>query len=522
MKINSLALCFVIAVLFINNNNNNVVAQEFPKDHNVSWQVSDTHSRHSNTLSSLTRINLSSNLDSFIIATMNSYHIPGLSACIVKNGDIIWSGAYGYANIDKNIKVADSTLFLVASLSKPFTATALMQLWESGRFKLDEDVNRYLPFQVRNPLYPNDSMTFRMLMTHTSGIRDNWLTLYSITSWGSDSPIPLSYFLSNYLVSGGAYWSDSNYNTWAPAHSYNYSNVGATLIGGLVETIANTPFEEYCHDSIFVPLGMNKTSYFLSNLDTNNIALPYNYSGGSYYSYGHYGNPIYPAAHLRTSAPQLARFLIAFMQKGQMNGVRILDSSTVELMTTVQFPSLNNDQGLIWFIYSSTTPGFGTYKFCGHNGSYPGIRTGMDYTLETDKHIGVVVLTNGESDAGRNIIWDALYRFGDTVQTDVADDLTKLPEQFYLSNNYPNPFNPSTTIEYQLPHMAFVTLKVYDILGREVTTLIDGTEEPGYKSVKWDANGIPSGVYYYRLQAGNPTTSSGQRYIETKKLLLLK
>jgi CubicO group peptidase (beta-lactamase class C family) len=522
MKINSLAFRLVITILFISNNHDNGVAQEFPKDHNVAFKFSETHTRQIATPNAPTQINLPDDLDSFIMATMNSYHIPGVSACIIKDGNIVWTGAYGYANIEKNIKVTDSTLFLVASLSKPVTATALMQLWESGRFKLDEDVNRYLPFQVRNPFYPNDSITFRMLLTHTSGIKDNLFTLYTISTWGGDSPIPLGYFLSNYLVPGGAYWSDTNYTTWAPLQSYIYTNVGATLIGGLVEAITNIPFEQYCHDSIFVPLGMNETSFFMSNLDANHLAMPYYYSGGVYTSYGHYGNPIYPAAHLRTSATQLARFLIAFMQKGQMNGVRILDSSTVELMTTVQFPTLQNEQGLIWFIYSSATPGFGTYTFCGHNGSYPGIRTGMDYTLETDKHIGVVVLTNGESDAGRNIIWDALYRFGDTLQTDVADDLAKLPEQFYLSDNYPNPFNPSTTIEYQLPYRAFVILKVYDVLGREVTTLINETEEPGYKSVKWDANGVSSGVYYYRLQTGDPSTSSGQRYIETKKLLLLR
>ncbi|MBI5020230.1 MAG: serine hydrolase [Ignavibacteriales bacterium] len=514
MKITSLTLCFVIAVLFIRNGYDDAVAQEYPKDQIQASQNSDTHNRHVTALNSPAYLNLSSDLDSFIVATMNTYHIPGVSASIIRDGKIIWTGAYGYANIENNIKVTDSTLFLVASLSKPVTATALMQLWESGRFKLDEDVNRYLPFQVRNPLYPNDSITFRMILTHTSSILDNWTILYSITTWGSDSPIPLNYFLNNYLSPGGAYWNASNYNTLAPLQSYNYSNVGATLIGGLVETIANTPFEKYCHDSIFVPLGMNNTSFFLNNLDTNNIALPYYYSGGTYQSYGHYGNPIYPAAHLRTSAPQLARFLIAFMQNGQIDGIRILDSSTVDSMTTVQYPALQNEQGLIWFIYSSTTPGFGTYKFCGHNGSYPGIRTGMDYTLEKDKHIGVVVLTNGESDAGRNIIWDALYRFGDTVQTSIVDDLNKLPEQFYLSDNYPNPFNPSTTIEYQLPHRSFVMLKVYDVLGREVMMLRNENEEPGYKSVKWDANGLPSGVYYYRLQA--------EDYIETKKLLLLK
>lgn len=88
------------------------------------------------------------------------------------------------------------------------------------------------------------------------------------------------------------------------------------------------------------------------------------------------------------------------------------------------------------------------------------------------------------------------------------------PTEFSLSQNYPNPFNPSTTISYQLVKQSHVTLKVFDVLGREVATLVNGLEEPGYKSVKFEASKLPSGVYYYRLQAGN--------YVETKKLLLLR
>jgi len=163
----------------------------------------------------------STQIDSFIISTMNTYHIPGVSACIIRDGQLIWNGAYGYADIDNNIEVTDSTLFKLASLSKPFVGTALMQLWENGLFELDEDINNYLPFQVRNPSHLNDSITFHMLLTHTSSINDNWLILDSLITWGSDSPIPLDSFLTNYLVPGGVLWSSSNYNTWAHLHHMN-------------------------------------------------------------------------------------------------------------------------------------------------------------------------------------------------------------------------------------------------------------------------------------------------------------
>jgi hypothetical protein len=89
-----------------------------------------------------------------------------------------------------------------------------------------------------------------------------------------------------------------------------------------------------------------------------------------------------------------------------------------------------------------------------------------------------------------------------------------IPESYALSQNYPNPFNPSTTLKYELPRASHVTLTVYDLLGREVTTLVNAIEKPGYKSVEWNASGVASGVYFYRLQAGN--------FVQTRKLLLLR
>lgn len=116
----------------------------------------------------------STQLDSIINARMAIYHIPGLSALITTKEDgIIWKQNYGYANIALNQPVEDSTLFLIASVSKTVVATAIMQFWEADSFDLDDNINDYLDnFQIINPYYPNDTITIRMLMTHTSSIRD--------------------------------------------------------------------------------------------------------------------------------------------------------------------------------------------------------------------------------------------------------------------------------------------------------------------------------------------------------------
>jgi len=89
-----------------------------------------------------------------------------------------------------------------------------------------------------------------------------------------------------------------------------------------------------------------------------------------------------------------------------------------------------------------------------------------------------------------------------------------LPKEFSLKQNFPNPFNPVTLIKYELPHDEFVTLKIYDLLGREVFVLVNGFEQAGYKIVRFDASRIASGVYFYKMKAGN--------FQAMKKLLLVK
>ena len=92
--------------------------------------------------------------------------------------------------------------------------------------------------------------------------------------------------------------------------------------------------------------------------------------------------------------------------------------------------------------------------------------------------------------------------------------ISNIPEEFALGQNYPNPFNPSTKIEYQLPAKGNVTLRIYDILGRLVSTLVDKEQDPGYYNVTWDASKYASGIYIYAIQSGSFTS--------TKKLILLK
>jgi CubicO group peptidase (beta-lactamase class C family) len=328
-------------------------------------------------------------LDQFIIDTMSSNHIPGLAACIVKNKRVLWTGTYGYAHIEENRPVETSTLFELASISKTITNTALMQLHEQRAFGLDDDINDYLPFNVRHPYFPAAPITFRQLVTHTSSIKDNWDVMFYF--WGTDSPIPLGEYLEDYLTPGGAYYDpDRNfYGDVNPGDTWHYSNIGITLVGYLIEVIAGIPFDAFTEDHIFTPLGMDETAWFLADLDPTHIAMPYHWNGTEYEPYGYFGYTDYPAGQLRTSVDQLAAFLTCYMQSGAYQGETILSPKTVDLIFTIQRPDLNPRQGLVWFYMLQ----FDRHLW-GHGGGDFGIATRMFFDPST--RIGVIILTNGE------------------------------------------------------------------------------------------------------------------------------
>jgi CubicO group peptidase (beta-lactamase class C family) len=447
----------------------------------------------------------SAGLDSLIQEKMSANHIPGIATIGLKNGEIVWNRSYGYAVIEGNIPVADSTLFYLASVSKTSVAIVFMQLWEQHLFGLDDDVGTHLGFPVRNPYYPDSVISIRMCMTHMSSINDNFNILGPLNIQG-DSPIPLGEFLEDYLVPGGIYYSTDNYNPWPPATQDDYCNIGAAICGYIVEQLADS-FPLRCRNSLFDPLSMNETAWFIAELDTSNIAMPYHWDGNVYVPYGHIGKPYYPCGTLRTSSLQLSRLLTAFMQHGVIDDtVRILDSATVDSITTSQYPVLNPEQGLFW--YKKFLDGRWIW---GHQGWFDGVRTRVAF--DWDSNTGAVVLSNGEDMNSVTEITIALLNYASQCNVDKTDNSVLLP-RVSLRQNHPNPFSNSTKIGFTLARPGYVTLTFYNILGQEVARLIDGELVAGEHSIMWDVSGLPSGVYYYRLTTRDQS--------KTRSCLLLK
>jgi CubicO group peptidase (beta-lactamase class C family) len=355
-------------------------------------------------------------LDAMFEELVAKEKIPGMAVAIIAHRDVVWSEGYGFADIQAQKPVTPDTPFLIASVSKLFTGVGVMKAWEQGYLSLDENINHYLAFSVDNQNLNDEIITTRHLATHTSGIVDNLIT-YGSTFTTGDPEITLPQYLESYLVPGGSlYDAQTNYSNNAPGEVFAYSNVGNALAGELVAASTGIPLDAYTEKHIFTPLNMKNTGWHLSDFENQDeIAVPYNFgiwpwvyaTEASYgipynddnhnsflgrHGFQHYSSPSYPDGGLRTSANDAARFLAAIMNNGELDGVRILDETTVTTMLEPQFESLEKDaetdeQALFW-VYDE--------GLIGHTGGDPGAMAIMFFDPETE--IGGVIFMNRGAD----------------------------------------------------------------------------------------------------------------------------
>ncbi|HWV31788.1 MAG TPA: serine hydrolase domain-containing protein [Dyadobacter sp.] len=329
-------------------------------------------------------------VDSLINGKLKELHIPGLAAAKVENGTVSLTRYYGYQDIEQKIPVTDSTVFHIASISKTVTAAAIMQLEAEGYFKLDDDINRFLPFRVVTPSFPAAPITFRQLLRHRSSIADNMD--YLLPFWENDyqgAAIPLETFLRAYLsADGNHYDANKNFANAEPGSRFGYSNIGFALLGYLVERISKTPFDQYCKTHLFAPLEMHHTSWLLEPLRSDQLAVPYQYADSlrRYEKLPQGKFPDYPAGQLRCTVNDLAKFLACWSNDGTYDHKRVIDAKSVQRMTP-------KDMSLgfhTWFMYllNTETP---LYSHSGHG---PGISTYILYDPFSKK--GLIILMNGE------------------------------------------------------------------------------------------------------------------------------
>lgn len=349
-----------------------------------------------------------SDLDAKILAAMEKDQIVGLSAVFVKDGKVLWSKGYGFSDLEREKPAGADTIYRIASLSKTVVATALMQLWEQGRFGLDDDISDYLGFTVRNPNYPDDKITFRMLMTHTSSILDNGSGGgYTAAINSINTPM-----LKDILSPGGSLNDSKNWAGYRPGAGFTYSNFGTGIIACLVEKISGERFHDYCEKHIFKPLGMEASFDLAGITHLDRVAVLYkpNSKGEfvpacDYVAFGEvpkskvytlplgnaYGGT---AGGIRTSATDLAKFMIAHMNGGVYENERILNQETVDLMQQMQWfgngsEGFYRQKGLNFHI----TDSLAGRRLTGHAGQSYGLVSDMYFNREESS--GVILMLNG-------------------------------------------------------------------------------------------------------------------------------
>lgn len=346
-------------------------------------------------------VNSKEELEKELKAEVTSKNITSISYCVVKNDKILHSGALGLADKSNNKLATDNTRYLIASISKTITAVAVMKLVEQNLIGLDDDINQYLPFSVRNPNFPNDKITLRMLLCHRSSISDDFQETLTLDCYGTDCSMSLDEYFKAVFLNTGQYFSSYNFSNNKPSTYEDYSNLGSALIGYLVERITLTPFDVYCKNNIFVPLGMSKTEWRLANTPLSELAIPY--SNEITNPNPHYTFPDYPNGGLRTNVLDLSNFLRMVIQNGNFNGIQILSTASMKTMKTLQFGS---SEFCLSFYYD-TIKG---RKILGHSGGEKGVTTEMFY--DTNNNVGVIVFSN-EEDADLENIVSLLFNYGE-------------------------------------------------------------------------------------------------------------
>ncbi len=334
----------------------------------------------------------SATLNAEVQALMATNHHPGVAICTTRGAQITWCRGYGKANLAGDVDVTARTPFLIASVSKLFTATALMQLWEDGEFELDDDVDASSPFPARHPT-SKTAVTYRMLLAHASSIEDSAIA-DMFYEYGSDPTISLLDAVSGYLDPDGVYYTNDNWAAGDPGTAASYSNIGYAFAGLLTQLHTGTDFADRTEATILAPLGMEDSAWRLADHDLDTIAMAYAWEGGQYQEYGHYTFADYPNGGLRGSACDVALFLSSQAAGGEP----ILAPATLATMQEITYPMLDDVQGLGWY-FEDIGPG----NWIGHSGGEQGIFTEAFY--RTSDGVGFVLLTNAAGD-DENLLFD--------------------------------------------------------------------------------------------------------------------
>lgn len=314
--------------------------------------------------------------------------VAGLSVAVVKKNKIIYTHSFGKKNLETGEPLTNENIFRIASISKSFSATSIMQLVEAGKISLDEDVSNLVGFKIRNPKYPETVITLKLLLSHLSSINDSE-----------------GYFSLDYInPAKNPNWAKC-YNDYEPGKGYQYCNLNFNMVGTIIERTSGERFDQYVKHHILDPIGLYG-GYCVDSLDKTKFASIYDYNADSAkfmlspnayaprseeianYTMG-YSTPIFsPTGGMKISATDLAKYMTMHMNYGKYKGVKIMSKKSAKQMQT---PLSEEEQ--YGFAIENTTKMIDGVQLTGHTGSAYGLFSAMFF--DPKKKFGIVVISNG-------------------------------------------------------------------------------------------------------------------------------
>jgi CubicO group peptidase (beta-lactamase class C family) len=323
-------------------------------------------------------------LEPFIRKTMSEAKVPGLAIGIVEAGKPVYVRGFGLMDArDPGRPVTAETLFHMASITKPFVATSVMQLAEQGKVDLDAPITRYVPyFRLKDPRCR--SITVRQMLTHTSGMPD-------VEDYLWDKPEFDDGALERYVRS-----LQDKVLRWDPGTKFAYSNMAYEVLGDLVGKVSGTSFENHVSENILKPAGMTSSTLLFKEAAPARLAAGHTRGkDGAVVPVAHYpyNRSHTPSSNLHSNATDMVRWMLVNLNHGELDGRRILKDSTYDLMWKPGEASRDVragiSVGISWFLRSHNGQ-----QVVMHGGSDDGFLTVV--TLLPARKTGVVVLVNSD------------------------------------------------------------------------------------------------------------------------------
>ncbi|MFN0254305.1 serine hydrolase domain-containing protein [Pedobacter ureilyticus] len=321
-----------------------------------------------------------------ITELMKKIDVAGLAVAVVKNNKLIYNHSFGKKSIENNTMLSNTDIFRIASISKSFAATSIMQLVEAKKLSLDDDFGDLVGFKIRNPKYPEKVITLRMVLSHTSSINDSqgYFNLDVINPAKNEN------------------WAKC-YTDKSPGTGYLYCNLNFNMVGAVIERITGKRYDSYVKQHILSPLNLYG-GYCVDSLDSQRFASLYEYENQSFklataayaprreelstYQLGHSTPILSPTGGMKISAVDLAKYMMMHMNYGKLGSTKIISQKSAKQMQT----ALSDEEGYGLALLNTTNMIDGV-PLTGHTGSAYGLYSAMFF--DPKEKFGFVMITNG-------------------------------------------------------------------------------------------------------------------------------